>query len=164
MSRRASIVLASAAALAAAAVAYAAWSGAFRPARPQPYEHVSFLIDGKAVPLDGKRLSIVSGPTPGDLDGDGRRDAAVTLAYQPGGSGTFIYAAAVMDIDGARKGTNAVLLGDRVAPESAAVSNGMIVATYLDRGSGEPMTAKPTIETKKYIRVEDGTLSAMPKP
>lgn len=135
-----------------------------RPPLSVPFAHTTFGIDGHQVPLDGRKLTVVSGPTPGDLNGDGVRDAGLLLAYQPGGSGTFIYVAAVMDIGGTQQGTNAVLLGDRVAPEGVAVSNGMIVASYKDRRADQPMSAAPTVETEKYIRVENGTLSAMPKP
>lgn len=131
---------------------------------PGSIEAASFIIDGKAQPLAKGKLALFGLPTPGDLDGDGDPDAAVLLVSTPGGSGTFYYAAAAIDDNGTYVGTNAILLGDRVAPQNVAVSNGMIVANYAERKPGEPFTAQPSVGVSKYIRVENGKLSETPKP
>ena len=127
-------------------------------------EAAVFTIDGKAQPLAKGKLELFGVPTPGDLDGDGDPDAAVLLVATPGGSGTFYYAAAAINDNGTYVGTNAILLGDRVAPQNVAVSNGMIIANYAERKPGEPFTAQPSVGVSKYIRVENGVLTAMPKP
>lgn len=154
-------------ALAAMLVLVGAGCISSKPAAPPAkgsIEAASFTIDGKVQPLKKGTLAIFGAPTPGDLDGDGDLDAAVILVSTPGGSGTFYYVAAAINANGAYQGTDAILLGDRVAPQNVAVSNGMIVANYAERKPGEPFTAQPSVGVSKYIRVENGKLSVMPKP
>ena len=131
---------------------------------PDALKAVTFTIDGKTQPLQAGRLDIFGVPTQGDLDGDGDPDEAMILVAQPGGSGTFYYAAVAMNDNGTYKGSNAILLGDRVAPQNVAVSNGMIIANYAERKPGEPFTTPPSVGVSKYIRVENGKLTEMPKP
>ncbi|MFA4998668.1 MAG: hypothetical protein WC514_01480 [Candidatus Paceibacterota bacterium] len=50
-----------------------------------------------------------------DFNGDGTEDVAFILTQNSGGSGTFYYVAAVLDLKDGYKGTNAILLGDRIA-------------------------------------------------
>jgi hypothetical protein len=38
------------------------------------------------------------------------------ITHDPGGSGTFYYVAAAINVNKRYQGTNAVLLGDRIAP------------------------------------------------
>ena len=96
----------------------------------------------------------------GDLNGDGKEDEAVVLTDQGGGSGVFIYVAAYVSGNISYKGTNAVFVGDRVAPQSISVKNGVITLTYLDRGPNEPYAADPTIPTTKTYSFANGELSA----
>jgi hypothetical protein len=97
----------------------------------------------------------------GDLDGDGTDDAALILVHQPGGSGTFYYVAAALAADGIYRGTNAVLLGDRIAPQPLLIRNGVINANYADRGADEAMAVAPSIGQSKYFTVKDHTLVAI---
>jgi hypothetical protein len=103
-------------------------------------------------------------PEIGDLDGDGSQDAALILAHDPGGSGTFYYVAAALQRNGTYHGTNAVLLGDRVAPQGIRIRNGVIVVNYADRRAEEPMAASPSIAKSMYLTVEGITLAAMKPP
>ena len=91
----------------------------------------------------------------GDLDADGHDDAALFLVHDPGGSGTFYYVAAAIVKKGSYRGTNAVLLGDRVAPQSIQIRNGVIVAAYNDRRSDQPMAAVPTIDKTIYLTLKE---------
>lgn len=52
----------------------------------------------------------------GDLNGDGTPDIAFLLTQTSGGSGTFYYVVAALKTPYGYQGTNAVLLGDRIAP------------------------------------------------
>jgi hypothetical protein len=97
----------------------------------------------------------------GDLDGDGDDDAALILVHNPGGSGTFSYVAACLTMNGTFDGTNAVLLGDRLALQDLGIRNGVIVASFAERGSTEPMTAPPTVGMTKYLRMKDHTLEGI---
>jgi len=107
------------------------------------------------------RTSVFGKPVYGDLDGDGVDDAALLLVQEPGGSGTFYYVAAALNVHGAYRGTNAVLLGDRVAPQNVAIRNGLVVATYADRRPEEPMSAPPSVGKSKYLTLKDGALAAV---
>lgn len=84
-------------------------------------------------------------PIYGDIDGDGDEDAGVLIKQEPGGTGTFYYVAATINEDGSYEGTNALLLGDRVAPQNVQISGGGVIANYADRGADEPMTATPSV-------------------
>jgi hypothetical protein len=94
--------------------------------------------------------SVFGEPVYNDLDHDGDDDAALLLAHDPGGSGTFYYLAAAVNIGGAYKGTNALLIGDRIAPKTTQISNGILIHNYADRLPGEPMSARPSVGKSKY--------------
>jgi hypothetical protein len=103
-------------------------------------------------------------PVPTDLDGDGDLDAAVFLSRDNGGSGIFYYVAASLNEDGLYRGTTAILMGDRVAPQTLEVRGPLIIANYADRNPGEPMTARPSLGVSKYLRIEDGDLKETTQP
>jgi len=106
------------------------------------------------------KVYIFDTPAVGDLNGDGVPDAAVLLAVDSGGSGTFYYAAAAININGVYKGTNAIFLGDRIAPQTVEIKNGEAIFNYAERKTGEPMTAQPSLGVSKYFTVSGGVLVA----
>lgn len=93
----------------------------------------------------------------GDIDGDGTPDKAFLLTQERGGSGTFYYVAAIASGKN-YAGTNAVFLGDRIAPQSTQITNGEIVVNFAERKPGEPMTASPSLGVTKYIQFINGKL------
>ena len=96
----------------------------------------------------------------GDIDGDGRADSVVILVNQPGGSGSFFYVAALLNPSAGVSATPAILLGDRVKISSVRVDGKTIVVELLDRASGQPMTASPSIAVTKRFVVDGGALKA----
>lgn len=99
-------------------------------------------------------------PAAGDVDGDGVPDVAFLLTQSNGGSGTFYYiVATLVTVSGGYQGTNAVLLGDRIAPQTTEIQDGTIIVNYADRKTGEPMTAQPSVGVSKYLKVEGTTLT-----
>ena len=126
----------------------------FDPAR------ASYIIDGAAVAIGSAEgtTTIFGEPALGDLNGDGKPDAAVMIVQDPGGSGTFYYIAAAIDTPGGAVGTNAILLGDRIAPQTIAIQNGRIIVNYADRGPDQPMATPPSLGVTKYFIYQSSTL------
>ncbi len=108
-------------------------------------------------------LRVVGDPTSGDANGDGKPDAALLLANDPGGSGTFYYAvlavndggtAPAVNDGGSFHATNALPLGDRIKPQDVSFSDGAFVYRFLERKPGEPMAADPRLPTTVTVRLD----------
>lgn len=90
----------------------------------------------------------------GDLNGDGKEDVIVILTQDAGGTGVFYYVAAALNSDKGCVGTNSVLLGDRIAPQSNLIDgNGVVIVNYGDRKPEEPMIAIPSVGISRYFKV-----------
>jgi hypothetical protein len=98
-----------------------------------------------------RTTTVFGKPAFGDLDDDGRPDAALLLVQQSGGSGVFFYVAAALNRSDGYHGTNGVLLGDRIAPQSITIRHGVVMANFADRRADEPMVAKPSIGKTTYL-------------
>jgi hypothetical protein len=118
------------------------------------YKNIAYEIDGQTVILkNGTSVQYFGNDAIGDLNGDRRRDVAFLLTQNPGGSGTFYYiAVALKTVDG-YQGTNALFLGDRIAPQTTEIRNGEVIVNYADRKIDEPMTANPSVGISKYFKV-----------
>ncbi len=104
------------------------------------------------------RFSLFGNPVYGDLDGDGDTDAAVILLNTPGGSGTFYYAVFVVNNGtSAYKATNAILLGDRIAPQTVEIHDGRALYNFAERRPNEPMTTQPSIGKSVWIHYDAHT-------
>lgn len=99
----------------------------------------------------------------GDLNGDGTPDTAFLLTQSGGGSGTFFYAAAAVKTASGYRGTNAILLGDRIAPQSTQIKDGQFIVNYAVREPGDPMTAQPSVGVTKRFALKGTTLIEMQK-
>jgi hypothetical protein len=133
--------------------------------------NTSYVIDGESFALvNGKVekeytpgsatkniLSIFGEPVYGDFDDDGDVDAGVMLQHNPGGSGLFYYAVFVMNDNGASWSTNAILLGDRIAPQTIEAREGYVIYNYAERGVDEPMTTPPSIGKSLYVKYNSDT-------
>src|SRR3989344_2933686 len=136
------------------------------------YKNAVYTIDGNPVQLVDGTASTEAAPGPaskittqyfgnevrGDLNGDGLEDVAFLFTQNSGGSGTFYYVAAALGSDKGYIGTNAVLLGDRIAPQTTEFRDGEVMVNYADRAPGEPMTAKPSVGVSKYLKILNGAL------
>jgi hypothetical protein len=118
----------------------------------------SVIAPGSAIKV---RTLVVGKAACGDLDGDGDKDAVVFLAHDSGGSGTFYYVGAALNLNGSYHGTNAVGLGDRIIPRDIAIRDGVISANYTDRKPHEPMSTEPSVDRYIYMTVENGKLAPL---
>lgn len=94
-----------------------------------------------------------------DLNGDGVKDSAFLLTREAGGSGTFYYLAALISSGKSFIGTNTVLLGDRIAPQTTEFRDGAVVVNYADRKPGEPFTAQPSVGVSRYFKLVEGGIN-----
>jgi hypothetical protein len=127
---------------------------------------MTFSVDGVPVTLVNGKSEVESAPgsaskttttyfgneVKGDFDGDGKEDRAFLITQSTGGSGTFYYVATSL-------GGNALVLGDRIAPQTTEYRNGKIIVNYADRKPGESMTVKPTVGMSRYFIWSNGNLA-----
>ncbi len=140
--------------------------------------NTSYIIEGKAITLkNGVSENLVDGTTTtatiktkifesntqGDLNGDGLPDTAVILTQDTGGSGTFYYIAVALKTDRGYTGTNAVLLGDRIAPQNNQIEKGLLTVNYADRKSEEDFSVQPSVGKSLYLEYFKGALTARPE-
>lgn len=136
------------------------------------YKNISYEINGQKINLVNgySEIEIVSGSASklktnyfgnevlGDLNGDGLEDIVFLLMQDGGGSGTFFYVVVALKTEKSYQGLNAILLGDRIAPQTTEFRDGKIIVNYADRKSGEPMTVEPSVGVSRYFKVQNGKL------
>ena len=98
-----------------------------------------------------QQVSIFGAPIYADLDNDGDNDAILLLIQQNSGTGVFYYVTAAINQDNNYQGTNVILLGDRIAPQTLEFKDKIIMANYTDRGPEEAMTTPPSFDQTKYL-------------
>lgn len=137
------------------------------------YKNSTYLVENQPVTLVNGRAEVSTVPgsasktvtqyfgneAVGDLNGDGLPDVAFILTQNSGGSGTFYYVVVALKIADGYQGTNAVLLGDRIAPQTTEIKGGQLIVNYADRNPGEPMTTQPSLGVSKYFKVQGTTLA-----
>lgn len=159
----------------AAGIGY--WLYQSRPAVVLDPQNCAYTIEGKSILLKdgsaeeeiaaGSAAKLVTryfgNKTVGDFNGDGLSDMVFLLTQNSGGTGTFYYAVVALGTNNGCQGTNAILLGDRIAPQTTEFRNGEIIINYADRQSGEPMTADPSLGVSKYLKINNNSLIEVQK-
>lgn len=120
------------------------------------YKNISYEINGQATQYFGNE-------TRADFNGDGFEDIAFLLTQDGGGSGTFSYVVVALATKSGYQGTNGILLGDRIAPQTTKFQNGEIIVNYADRKIDEPMTATPSVGVSRYFTISDNKLIEIKK-
>ncbi len=133
------------------------------------YKNATYTIDGQRVTLTDGVAEVESAPgsaskttttyfgneAKGDLNGDGIPDLAFLLTQSTGGSGTFFYVVgAIQGADGGYVGTDAVLLGDRIAPQTTEIKDGKLTVNYADRQRGESFTVAPSVGKSIVLKLD----------
>jgi hypothetical protein len=93
----------------------------------------------------------------GDLNGDGAGDAAVVVWHNGGGSGTFVYLAAMLNQDGEPAQAALTLLGDRVYVYGVAVDGGRIAVDAVTHAESDPLCC-PSLGMSQTYSLEGGML------
>lgn len=129
------------------------------------YKSATYTIEGTSVTFINSVASSTEATTRyfgneglGDLNNDGRTDIAFLVTRRTAGTGTFYYVTAALKTDGGYVGTNAVFLGDRIAPQSTQIRTGVIIVNYADRKLTDPMTAAPSIGISRMFKIVNGQL------
>jgi len=135
-------------------------------------KNTTYIIDGREVVLVNGRAEEWSAPgaesktitlyfgneVKADFNSDGIEDIAFLLTQDSGGSGTFYYVVAALGTNSGYNGTNAVFLGDRIAPQTTEFKNDTIIVNYAERKPGEPFTTQPSVGVSKYLKVFNSEL------
>jgi hypothetical protein len=127
------------------------------------------LVDSKAekeiVPGSASkiRINVFDANAKGDINEDGLDDTAVLLTYNAGGSGIFYYIAAAIQMEQGYKGTNAVFVGDRIAPQVTEIKEGAVIVNYANRYPWESFATSPSVWASKYLFFEEGELREIPR-
>ena len=132
---------------------------------------ISFSFSGRTVTLVGGYAEAPAAPgsaakevfrawsTPVmvDLDGDQDEDAIYYVTQDTGGSGTFFFVVVAVNDAGVYSGTNALYLGDRIAPQNITIDRGVPVANFAERKAGEPFTTRPSVGKSVWIHLNAQT-------
>ncbi len=165
------------------AVALIIWGGAWywmgngvvppvSPLAAADYKNATYTIEGQPVTLVDGSAETPAAPdsaamvvtrhfgneATGDLNGDGVPDIAFLLTQDPGGTGTFFYVVAAIKTADGYRGTDAVFLGDRVAPQTTEIRGGQLIVNYVERAAGAPMTARPSESKSLYLKLDPATM------
>ncbi len=118
------------------------------------------LINGKAEieiapgSVSKQVISVFGQPVYGDLDKDGDEDAVMYITETNGGSGTFFYVVVALNENGEYKGTDAMFLGDRIAPQNINIIDGRAVANFAERMAGENFVTRPSVGKSVWIHID----------
>jgi hypothetical protein len=87
-----------------------------------------------------------------DLNDDGRDDVIFMLTQETGGSGVFYYVVASINTKDGYEGTEAIYIGDRIAPQNIISGEGkQVIVNYADRGPTEDFSVKPSFGKSLYL-------------
>ncbi len=100
-------------------------------------------------------------PVRGKLSGD-KDGAAVTLTQLPGNGCVYTYVAAALPEGRGVKGTNAVLLGDRITILDVTIAEEIIWVSMLTHKEGDLPENPPEVPETRQFFYRDGQLVQLP--
>jgi heat shock protein HslJ len=122
---------------------------------------VEGLAEAPAAPGSAARIvtRYLGNEARGDLNGDRREDVVFWLTQEAGGSGTFFYAAAALDLPSGLAGSQAVFLGDRIAPRTTQIRpDGVISVTFAERAPGASFATPPSVAKTVWLKLDPATM------
>lgn len=136
---------------------------------PQDFKSVTFTISGEPITLkDGvailqtvpgaasvRTVRYFGNEVQHDIDGDGDLDTVFLVTDDGGGSGTFFYVVGAIKQPNGYTGTDAMFLGDRIAPQTTEMGEGtLVIVNYVDRAPGEPMSTQPSVGKSMWLQFD----------
>ncbi len=123
------------------------------------HKDATYVIDGRVIKLANGISEIEAAPgsaskiitkyfgneVTADFNNDGREDVAFLLTQEAGGSGVFYYVVAALNKETGYEGSQGLLLGDRIAPQSTEMKDKLVVVNYADRKFGEDFSVQPSV-------------------
>ncbi|MES2213712.1 MAG: META domain-containing protein [Patescibacteria group bacterium] len=143
------------------------------PQTGESIKNATYSIDGRSVTLVNGISEIPAAPqsatkittryfgneVTGDFNADGRVDTAFILTQNTGGSGTFYYVVVALNTKDGYIGSQALLLGDRIAPQTTEIGNNTIlVVNYADRKPGESFATPPSVGKSIWLKFDSNTM------
>lgn len=137
------------------------------------YLDATYTIDGKQITLKsgsaetessvGSASKVITkffgNEVKHDFDGDGREDVTFLITQETGGSGVFYYVVSALNKTDGYVGSQALFLGDRIAPQSTKLGNGnVIIVNYAGRAPGESFATSPSIGKSLWLLLDTETL------
>jgi heat shock protein HslJ len=122
----------------------------------EQYTLVNGKVEKEIVPGSASKniVRVFGDMTVADLSKDGVNDAVMFLEQTTGGSGTFYYVVESINKDGKYFGTNAMFLGDRIAPQNINIQDGQAVVNFAERRAGEPFTTQPSVGKSIWLHLD----------
>lgn len=137
------------------------------------YKDAEYVIDGTRIKLENgvseieevseSKSKIITqyfgNEVKKDLNDDDREDVVFLLTQNSGGSGTFFYVVAALNTENGYVGSNAILLGDRIAPQATESGEGKtVIVNYMDRAPEEPFTIQPSVGKSVWLLLDPETI------
>ena len=137
------------------------------------YKNATYIIGGEKVTLKDGVSKVSAAPGSAsfttttyfgnevktDFDLDGREDIAFLLTQNTGGSGTFYYLVAALNKENGYVGTEAIFLGDRIAPQTTELKeNNIIVVNFAERKPGESYSEVPSVGKSLWFKLDTAQL------
>jgi heat shock protein HslJ len=137
------------------------------------YKDASYVIDGKIVKLvngvretetaPGSASKIITkyfgNEVKSDFNNDGREDVAFILTQETGGGGVFYYVVAALNKETGYEGSQGLLIGDRIAPQTTELEDSkIVVVNYADRKAGEDFSVQPSVLKSLRLFLDTGSM------
>lgn len=124
------------------------------------YKNITFTISGEPITLvngiyeappvpnwsvASTTVEYFGNEARGDIDNDGDDDVVFLVTQYGAGTGVFLFLVGALNDGAGYRGTAAMYIGDRIAPQPTSIKDGLVLVNFADRKPGEPFTAAPSV-------------------
>jgi hypothetical protein len=117
-----------------------------------------YLVSGEFVWLGANKAQYFGNNVVLDLDNDGDQDIAFLMTQDRGADGTRFFLAGAIKEESGYRGTNAMMIGDNVAPQTTEHRDALVLVNYAIRqvdgpSIGKSLYAKYNPESNNFAEV-----------